>query len=318
MPPLFYIFLIFWSHSWLFSLDHQVFIYVDNCRLAVGVRAALMLRPLYRASRPVTQYIKITLTLSPLSPPLTLTGMDFYIYHHPALVSGERGGWLLVLFVVFFRAGSLLSPKVQTSNGSFRPPAPHKRPLLSTLQKPDACISPLTNGHPAGPKSPKSSSNLSSWKEEADLSTAALQFHQNKKRKRKKKKRRNTEEQAGVEPAVPAAVESQVDQMRKKRKKKRKRENAEENMKERGCVPSHLDTSNHEEDWCPGGIWSLTSRSDAEEPEPKCQLAATAESEKAKKRKKKRKRTETLLDTSASSVAETWVYISALLHTSHK
>lgn len=75
----FYIFLIFWSHSWLFSLDHQVFIYVDNCRLAVGVRAALMLRPLCRASRPVTQYIKITLTLSPLSPPLTLTGMDFCI-----------------------------------------------------------------------------------------------------------------------------------------------------------------------------------------------------------------------------------------------
>lgn len=221
---------------------------------------------------------------------------------------------------LFFRAGSLLSPKVQTSNGSFRQPTPHKRPLLSTLQKPNACISPLTNGHTADPKSPKSSSNHSSWKEEPDLSTAALQFHQNKKRKKKKKKRRNTEEQEGAEPVAPAAVESQVDsgndQMRKKRKKKRKRENAEENVKERGCVPSHLDTSNHEEDWCHGGIWSLTSRSETEEPEPKCQLAATAECEKVKKRKKKKKRTEALLDTSASSVAETWVYtlLSIFLH----
>lgn len=107
---------------------------------------------------------------------------------------------------------------------------------------------------------------------------------------------------------MPAAVETQVesgnDQMRK-RKKKRKRENTEENVKERGCVPSHLDPSNPEEDWCHGGIWSLTSRSDTEEPEPKRQLAATAESEKVKKRKKKKKRTEALQDTSASSVAQT-------------
>lgn len=220
--------------------------------------------------------------------------------------------------MLFFRAGPLLSPKVQTSNGSFRQLTAHKQPLLSALQKPNACFSLLTNGHNADPKSPKSSSNLSSWKEEPDLSTTALQFHQNKKRK-KKKKRRYTEEQDGVEPVVPAAVESQVDssndQLRKKRKKKRKRENAEENM-ERGCVPSHLDTSNHEEDWCHGGIWSLTSRPDAEEPEPTCQLAATAESEKVKKRKKKKKRTEALLDTSASSVAEMWVYtlLSIFLH----
>lgn len=277
-----------------------------------------MLRPLCRASRPVIQYIKITLTLSPLSPPLTLTGMDFYLYHHPALVSQVNMAdfWWCLLF---FRAGSLLSPKVQTSNGSFRQPAPHKRPLLSTLQKPNAYISPLTNGHTADPKSPKSSSNLSSRKEEPDLSTTALQFHQNKKRK-KKKKRRSTEEQDGAEPVVPAAVESQVDsgndQMRKKRKKKRKRENTEENVKERGCVLSHLDTSNHEEDWCHSGIWSLTSRSEAEEPEPKCQLAAMAESEKVKKRKKKRKRSEAPLDTSASSVAEVWVYtlLSIFLH----
>lgn len=227
--------------------------------------------------------------------------------------------WLTsVVFFVFFRAGSLLSPKVQTSNGSFKHPTPHKRPLLSSLQKPNACVSPLTNGHTADPKSPKSSSDLSTQKEDADPSTAALQFHQNKKRKKKKKKkkRRNAEEQDSAEPVGPAAAEPQVDSghdhMRKKRRKKRKRETAEESAKERGCVLSHLDTSNLEDDWCHGGIWSLTSRSDAEKPEPKRQLAATAESEKVKKRKKKKKRTEAPPDTSAPSVAETWVHTSAL------
>lgn len=265
-----------------------------------------MLRPLCRASRPVTQYIKITLTFSPLSPPLTLTGMDSSIPNHPALGSWPTNGVCRFLFFFFFRAGSLLSPKVQTSNGSFRPPAPPKRPLLSALPKPNACISPLTNGHAADPKSPNSSSNLSSWKEEEDLSTAASQFHRIKKRRKKKKKRRDPEEQDGAEAVLPAAVEPQVDsandQMRKKRKKKRKRENAEEDAKARGCVPSHLDTSNQEEDWCHGGIWSLTPRPDTGEPEATRQLT---ESETVKRRRKKKKRMEAPPDTSASSAVET-------------
>ncbi|TWW70060.1 ubiquitin carboxyl-terminal hydrolase 36 isoform X2 [Takifugu flavidus] len=210
------------------------------------------------------------------------------------------------------RADPLPSPKVQASNGSFRQPSLHKQPLLSTQQKPNACISPLTNGHTAKLKSPKSSGNLGSWKEEPDLSsTAALQFNQSKKRRRKKK-RQHSEEQDGAEPLVPAATEPQVDsgndQRKKKRKKKRKREN-EENAMERGCVPSHLDALSQEEDWCHGGIWSLTVRSDTEQPGPKSQLAARTEpqsdSEKVKKRKKKKKKMEALLDTSALSASET-------------
>uniref|UniRef100_A0A674MKB8 ubiquitinyl hydrolase 1 n=1 Tax=Takifugu rubripes TaxID=31033 RepID=A0A674MKB8_TAKRU len=206
------------------------------------------------------------------------------------------------------QADPLPSPKVQASNGSFRQPSLHKQPLLSTQQKPNACISPLTNGHTAKLKSPKSSGNLGSWKEEPDLSsTAALQFNQSKKRRRKKK-RQHSEEQDGAEPLVSAATEPQVDsgndQRKKKRKKKRKREN-EENAMERGCVPSHLDAVSQEEDWCHGGIWSLTVRSDTEQPGPKSQLAARTEpqsdSEKVKKRKKKKKKMEALLDTSALS-----------------
>lgn len=217
--------------------------------------------------------------------------------------------------LIVFRAGPLLSPKVQPSNGSFRQPSPHKRPPLPAPQKPNACVSPLTNGHTANPKSPKSSSNLSSWKEEADLgSTAVLQLNQNKKR-RKKKKRHHSEEQDNAEPAAPAAAELPVDpgndQRRKKRRKKRKRENSEEHAKERGCVPSHLDTSNQEEDWCHSGIWSLNSRLDTEQPESKPRLAGTAEpqseSDRGKKRKKKKKRMEALLDTSACSASEMWV-----------
>lgn len=233
---------------------------------------------------------------------------------------------------IVFRADPLLSPKVQTSNGSLRKPSPHKRPLLSALQKPNACISPLTNGHTADPKSPKSSGNPGSWKEEPDLSsTAALQFNQSKK-KRRKKKRRHSEDQDGAEPLTPTAaeplaptaaepqVDSGNDQRRKKKRKKRKRENAEENVKERGCVLSHLDTSNQEEDWCHGGIWSLTSRSDTEQPEPKSQLAARtepqSEPEKVQKRKKKKKKMEALPDTSLCSASEMWVY--PLLQTFYK
>lgn len=226
------------------------------------------------------------------------------------------------MFFIVFRADPFLSPKVQTSNGSLRKQSPHKRPLLSALQKPNACISPLTNGHTADPKSPKSSGNPGSWKEEPDLSsTAALQFNQSKK-KRRKKKRRHSEEQDGAEPLAPTAAEPRVDsgndQRRKKKRKKRKRENAEENVKERGCVPSHLDTSNQEEDWCHGGIWSLTSRSDTEQPEPKSQLAARtepqSEPEKLQKRKKKKKKMEAL--PSLCSASEMWVY--PLLQTFYK
>lgn len=85
--------------------------------------------------------------------------------------------------------------------------------------------------------------------------------------------------------------------------KKRKRENEDgEKVKERECVPSHLDTSNQEEDWCQGGIWSLTSHPDAGQSKQKPQLADTTltqcesslkeqekDSVKLKKKKKKKK-----------------------------
>lgn len=126
--------------------------------------------------------------------------------------------------------------------------------------------------------------------------------------------------------ATPAnIVESASEKKRKKKKKKRKRDNEDvEKVKERECVPSHLD--NQEEDWCQGGMWSLTSNPDTEpsRQEPlltsvmstQCessQKEQEMDSEKLKKKKKKKKKmqlAEALKDTtSACSAAEMWVEV---------
>uniref|UniRef100_UPI0037E7F9D0 ubiquitin carboxyl-terminal hydrolase 36 n=1 Tax=Semicossyphus pulcher TaxID=241346 RepID=UPI0037E7F9D0 len=235
------------------------------------------------------------------------------------------------------RAGPFHSPKVQSSSqpfahssGSFKQQSPQKQPLLSTLQKTNASLSLKTNGlHGAGPKNPKSSNTLSSLVKEPDLTGPAAQTVNQKKKK--KKKRRHSEVEVEAEPVTsPAAtvthtnhVEPASEKKRKKKKKKRKRENEDgESVKERACVPSHLDTTNQEEDWCQGGIWSLTSNQDTEQTQKKPQLDATnpptqceskqkdqgRDSVKLKKKKKKKKKmqlAEALQDTtSACSASE--------------
>ena len=236
-----------------------------------------------------------------------------------------------MLSLVFLpRAGPFHSPKVQSSqpfahsSGSFK-----QQSLLSTPQKPNASLSLKTNGlHSTGPKNPKSSNNFSSSAQEPDLNSP-LKANQKKK---KKKKRRHSEVEAEAEPvaspatATPAnIVESASEKKRKKKKKKRKRDNEDvEKVKERECVPSHLD--NQEEDWCQGGMWSLTSNPDTEasRQEPlltsvmstQCessQKEQEMDSEKLKKKKKKKKKmqlAEALKDTtSACSAAEMWVEV---------
>lgn len=235
------------------------------------------------------------------------------------------------------RAGPFHSPKVQSSqpfahsSGSFKQQSPQKQFLLSTLQKPNASLSLKTNGiHSAGPKSPKSSNNLSSLAQEPDLNSPPAQKVNQKKKK--KKKRRHSEVEGDAEPVTsPAAatptglVESAIEKKRKKKKKKkRKRENEDGGKtKERECVTSHLDTSNQEEDWCEGGIWSLTSHPDAEQSKQRPPLPAATptqcessqkeegrDSLKLKKKKKKKKMQLALQDTtSACSASETWVEV---------
>uniref|UniRef100_A0A669BDY3 ubiquitinyl hydrolase 1 n=1 Tax=Oreochromis niloticus TaxID=8128 RepID=A0A669BDY3_ORENI len=100
------------------------------------------------------------------------------------------------------------------------------------------------------------------------------------------------------------AAESDGEKRCKRKKKKRKRLDEDgEKAKERACVSSHLDTSNQEDDWCQGGMWSLTPQSSAEESKKKPQLSATTpsqcesnqkeqETDSVLKKKKKKKKKE--------------------------
>ncbi|KAK5914019.1 hypothetical protein CgunFtcFv8_008487 [Champsocephalus gunnari] len=223
------------------------------------------------------------------------------------------------------RAVPFHSPKVQSSplahsSGSFKQQSPQKQSPLSTPQKPNASLSPKTNGlHNAGPKSPKSFNNLSSLVQEPDLNSAQ-KVNQKKKRK---KKRRHSEVAGDTEPAAEVIqadpVESASEKKRKNKKKKRKKAHEDgEEAKERECVLSHLDTPNQEEDWCQGGMWSLTSHPDTEQSKQKPQLATKTptlcesnpedqgkDSVKLKKKKKKKKLQveEALEDTSSACSA---------------
>ncbi|XP_019950171.2 ubiquitin carboxyl-terminal hydrolase 36 isoform X1 [Paralichthys olivaceus] len=227
------------------------------------------------------------------------------------------------------RAGPFHLPKVQSSpfvhsSGSFKQQSPQKQSLHSTLQKPNASLSLKTNGlHSPSPKSPKSSNNLSSMVQDLNCHSA----EKVNQKKKKKKKRRHSEVEGDARPDTSPAtvtqaivVESASEKKRKKKKKKRKREtDIEETTKQRQCVSSHLDTSNQEEDWCQGGMWSLTSNPSAEQSKQKPQSDATIPTQcesnqkeqggdsgllkKKKKKKKKMQLMEALQDTTSTCSA---------------
>lgn len=133
----------------------------------------------------------------------------------------------------------------------------------------------------------------------------------------------DTEPVTSPATATPVDLaESASEKKRKKKKKKRKRENEDgEKVKERDCVPSHLDTSNQEEDWCQGGMWSLTSKPDTEQSKQKPPLAVATSTQcesdqkeqgrdSVKLKKKKKKKKLALQDTtSACSASERWVEV---------
>uniref|UniRef100_A0A4W6G0P6 ubiquitinyl hydrolase 1 n=1 Tax=Lates calcarifer TaxID=8187 RepID=A0A4W6G0P6_LATCA len=188
-------------------------------------------------------------------------------------------------------------------------------------------LNPLTFASPSHThryEDPKSSNNISSAVQEPDLNSPSAQKVNPKKRK--KKKRRHSEVEDEAEPVTSPTTVTQAnllemasEKKRKKKKKKRKRDTEDgEKSKERECVPSHLDTSNQEEDWCQGGMWSLTSNPEKEQPKQKLQLASTTPAQcesnreeqgsdsvllkkKKKKKKKKMQLVETLQDTTSST-----------------
>uniref|UniRef100_A0A8C5GZK0 Ubiquitin carboxyl-terminal hydrolase n=1 Tax=Gouania willdenowi TaxID=441366 RepID=A0A8C5GZK0_GOUWI len=166
-------------------------------------------------------------------------------------------------------ATSIMSPPpakklALSAKKAFRQQSPQKLSPHSTLQKPHGIFSPLTNGlHSSDPKRPKSSSNSSSKVKEEGFNALVETVHP--KKKKKKKKRRHSEIEADTKPNIVLAsvtqsspLESTSEKKLKKKKKKRRRETEDREEKlGRECVPSHLDKTGPEEDWCQSGIWSL-------------------------------------------------------------
>ncbi|KAJ7989826.1 hypothetical protein DPEC_G00308520 [Dallia pectoralis] len=140
-------------------------------------------------------------------------------------------------------------------------------------QKQNPFPSPQTNGlHPQLQKSPKATQNPGFSLSESGPSSAAT----NTTTSLKKKKKRRHSEMAEQEPVVASAVKPANEKRRKRKKKKRKLEGGE-SKSHRESVESHLGPCSQaqEDDWCPGGSWSLTpSAKDAPDqpkpqPEPK-------------------------------------------------
>lgn len=195
--------------------------------------------------------------------------------------------------LLVFRAGPFHSPKIQSPlahlSGTFKQQSHQKQSPPSTMQKPNASLSPdpKTNGlHSPIPKSPKSSNNLISTVQEPDLNSLPVQTVSQKK-KRKKKKRRHSEVEGDAESVAPPAtstqanlVDSSSEKKRKKKKKKRKREDeGGENGKEREAVQSHLEPPEHEEEeWGQDGIWSPSALPNAEQSKQNPRAAATPQS----------------------------------------
>ncbi|XP_029945928.1 ubiquitin carboxyl-terminal hydrolase 36 [Salarias fasciatus] len=215
------------------------------------------------------------------------------------------------------RAGPFHSPQLQSSTSSFSSEAfklqsPQKQPLLSTPQKPNPSLSPRANGHGCPGRAAPRGLNSVDGENPPSAETPS-------KKKKKKKKRRHSEVEGEAKPAVlpapvapPAVPEPAAEKKRKKRKKKRKRENEDgEKQAERASVPSHLDASSQEEDWCPGGMWSLTPHSDAGRPSastPAQRESNEREHERdsvlTEKKKKKKKKGIQLDPSSACSASE--------------
>ncbi|KAF6732546.1 Ubiquitin carboxyl-terminal hydrolase 36 [Oryzias melastigma] len=202
--------------------------------------------------------------------------------------------------------GPFHSPKAQS---------PSSAHLCGSVQQPrillsDASSPHKTNGfHHPSPKSPKSSNSPKCITQQPNVSPRAPDGSH----KQKKKKRRHSE--AETEPVTssapvtpPGPLETASERKRRKKKKKRKRESEdEEKIEEKESA-----SPTPEEDWCQGGLWSLTCKSAAEPSKKKLQIAAEsaklcepAEEEQHRVRKKKKKKRQIVQDLQETSESST-------------
>ncbi|KAK7939793.1 hypothetical protein WMY93_003119 [Mugilogobius chulae] len=195
---------------------------------------------------------------------------------------------------------SLKVMPVSLTSGTSRQQSPQTHPLLSPSKKLNSSLSFITNGlHNLGPKMSKSSSNLNSPIQKQDVHSGLEQVTQ-KKKKKKKKKRRHSEVDYNLAEVTVTQAETSESMSEKKRKKKKRRRQENGDATEKQSVQNHLETSTQDEDWCEGGIWSLSSNSDVGKikenvfstPE-QCESHSTNEEDNQvliKKKKKKKKK----------------------------
>ncbi|XP_019731408.1 ubiquitin carboxyl-terminal hydrolase 36 isoform X2 [Hippocampus comes] len=144
----------------------------------------------------------------------------------------------------------------RTHGATSHSPKNHSSPLKrSHLVTPHA--SPSLNGF----QSPAQKSPKASHQPQQEPNDPATQNVNQKKRRRKKRRHSKVELDTDAVAKAPCSPPGE-----KKKKKKRKREQEDgEKTAARESVPSHLDPSKpEEEDWCQGGMWSLSSCQEAE------------------------------------------------------
>ncbi|XP_033827794.1 ubiquitin carboxyl-terminal hydrolase 36 [Periophthalmus magnuspinnatus] len=208
------------------------------------------------------------------------------------------------------RADPFHSPKVNSSpvahtSGTFKQQRPQTQPLLFPPKKLSSSLSFITNGfHNLAPKISKSFSSVNSTEQKQHVHNG-IDHEVIQKKKKKKKKRRHSEVDCNVVVVKETQAENvepmgePTKEKHKKKRKKRKRENSE--VTEKGCFQNHLETSAQDEDWCEGGMWSLSSNSDTGKSKEKmvcttperCESHPISEEDNQvllKKKKKKRKK----------------------------
>lgn len=222
------------------------------------------------------------------------------------MIGGEDVDTLNMFIESLLRVGPFHSPKAQS---------PSSAHLCGSVQQPrillsDASSPHKTNGfHHPSPKSPKSSNSPKCITQQPNVSPRAPDGSH----KQKKKKRRHSE--AETEPVTssapvtpPGPLETASERKRRKKKKKRKRESEdEEKIEEKESA-----SPTPEEEWCQGGLWSLTCKSAAEPSKKKQQIAAEspelcepAEEEQHRVRKKKKKKRQIVQDLQETSESST-------------
>ncbi|XP_077353040.1 ubiquitin carboxyl-terminal hydrolase 36 [Festucalex cinctus] len=201
-----------------------------------------------------------------------------------------------------------LAATPKTHSASSHSPKNHSSPLKQSLP-----ITPLNlHGSPSlnGFHRPMQNSPKSTHHPQEEPNDPPTQNVNQKKRRRKKRRHSEIEVNTGAVAEVPSNPVGE----KKKKKRKREKEDAEKTVA-RESIPSHLEpTKPEEEDWCQGGMWSLSCHQVSEELKQKRESTTEVISQtngkdhvadclflKKKRKKKKRKKKKMMLEQDINS-----------------